>query len=217
MDSTMYFFISIILFLLRIGITIYCVNTAGQLSRSKFGWGLFGFIVPLLALIWIQFMKPKYSEEELRDKAVSIQTDGRVFDSTNFSQDNLNIQKNALLKLKEENLLSEVEYKEKLQRVIEKEKEEINLKQEKQFDQLVLKQIEPLIQKLDDLLKSDLLTQEEYEAKKNQLISNKSRQLKEKKADLEQVDDNIGGVALIAILAVFDLMILFLIIGNLLG
>jgi len=48
-----------ILFIFRIVITVYCVNKAGKLNRSKFGWGVFAFILPLIALIWIQFMKPK--------------------------------------------------------------------------------------------------------------------------------------------------------------
>ncbi|MAZ72340.1 MAG: hypothetical protein CMC70_04250 [Flavobacteriaceae bacterium] len=51
--------ITLIFLALRIGITIYCVNKAGELNRSKGGWGIFGFLLPIIALIWIQFMKPK--------------------------------------------------------------------------------------------------------------------------------------------------------------
>jgi len=47
------------LFVLRIIITVYCVNKAKKLNRSVWGWGLFGFFIPVIALIWIQFMKPK--------------------------------------------------------------------------------------------------------------------------------------------------------------
>lgn len=43
---------------LRIVGAIYCSNKAGQLNRSKGGWGFFGFMAPILAMIWIQFMKP---------------------------------------------------------------------------------------------------------------------------------------------------------------
>lgn len=49
----------IVSFLLRVVITIYCVNKAGKLNRNKGGWGIFGFILPIIAFIWIQFMKPK--------------------------------------------------------------------------------------------------------------------------------------------------------------
>ncbi len=49
----------LILLVLRIVITIYCVNKAGDLNRSKGGWGIFAFLLPIVALIWIQFMKPK--------------------------------------------------------------------------------------------------------------------------------------------------------------
>lgn len=56
--------LTIFLMLLRIGITIYCVNKAGQLNRSQAGWGIFGFFLPLIAVIWIQFMKPKMLWED---------------------------------------------------------------------------------------------------------------------------------------------------------
>jgi hypothetical protein len=59
MDEGSYAVLQIILLAVRIGITVYCVNKAGELNRSKGGWGVFGFFLPIIALIWIQFMKPK--------------------------------------------------------------------------------------------------------------------------------------------------------------
>jgi hypothetical protein len=59
MDQSSYAGLQIILFIVRIFITIYCVNKAGELNRSKGGWGVFGFFLPIVAIIWIQFMKPK--------------------------------------------------------------------------------------------------------------------------------------------------------------
>ena len=59
MDESSYAGLKVIYFVARIAITIYCVNKAGKLNRSKGGWGVFGFLLPILALIWIQFMKPK--------------------------------------------------------------------------------------------------------------------------------------------------------------
>lgn len=43
---------------LRIVAVIVCVNKAKELNRSAGGWGFFGFISPILAMICIQFMKP---------------------------------------------------------------------------------------------------------------------------------------------------------------
>jgi len=43
---------------LRIVGVIVCVNKAKKLNRSEGGWGFFGFVSPILAMIWIQFMKP---------------------------------------------------------------------------------------------------------------------------------------------------------------
>lgn len=37
---------------------IVCVNKAKQLNRPTGGWGFFGFVSPIVAMIWIQFMKP---------------------------------------------------------------------------------------------------------------------------------------------------------------
>ena len=43
---------------LRILGIIVCRNKAEELNRNKGGWGFFGFISPIVAMIWIQFMKP---------------------------------------------------------------------------------------------------------------------------------------------------------------
>lgn len=48
----------------RIVITVICVNKAKKLNRNAFGWGFFGLILPIIAIIWIQFMKPKTHWEE---------------------------------------------------------------------------------------------------------------------------------------------------------
>ena len=57
---------------LRIAGVIVCSNKAEELNRSKGGWGFFGFVSPILAMIWIQFMKPvmKWDENvELTEEA----------------------------------------------------------------------------------------------------------------------------------------------------
>ncbi|MBC8548981.1 MAG: hypothetical protein H8D23_04960 [Candidatus Brocadiales bacterium] len=69
MSESMYGFVSIFLIVLRIVITVYCVNKANQLNRSKWGWGLFGFFFPIIAVIWIQFMKPHIIWESNPDLA----------------------------------------------------------------------------------------------------------------------------------------------------
>lgn len=48
----------IIQLVLRIVGTVVCVNKAKSLNRSTGGWGFFGFVSPILAMIWIHFMKP---------------------------------------------------------------------------------------------------------------------------------------------------------------
>ncbi len=56
--------LQLFLLAIRILITVYCVNKAKQLNRSEFGWGIFGFFFPIIALIWIQFMKPRMQWEQ---------------------------------------------------------------------------------------------------------------------------------------------------------
>jgi hypothetical protein len=43
---------------LRVLGTVVCINKAKQLNRDPTVWGIFGFFMPLVAIIWIQFMKP---------------------------------------------------------------------------------------------------------------------------------------------------------------
>ena len=50
--------------ILRIIITVICVRKARELNRSTLGWGIFGFFLPIIAIIWIQFVKPKTRWEE---------------------------------------------------------------------------------------------------------------------------------------------------------
>jgi hypothetical protein len=48
----------IFVLILRIVGAAVCANKAKELNRSTGGWGFFGFISPIIAMIWIQFMKP---------------------------------------------------------------------------------------------------------------------------------------------------------------
>ena len=48
----------IVQLVLRIIGVVVCSNKAKELNRSTGGWGFFGFISPIIAMIWIQFIKP---------------------------------------------------------------------------------------------------------------------------------------------------------------
>ena len=60
----------IIYLLFRIGVIVICVKKAKSLNRGAGRWGLFGFCLPIPAIIWIQFMKPimKWDENINIDK-----------------------------------------------------------------------------------------------------------------------------------------------------
>ena len=50
-------FVIIQLVLRIIGIFV-CSSKAKELNRSSGGWGFFGFISPIIAMIWINCLKP---------------------------------------------------------------------------------------------------------------------------------------------------------------
>ena len=47
----------IIPLLLKIVGVIVCVRKAKSLYRNQFGWGFFGFISPIIAMIWVYNIK----------------------------------------------------------------------------------------------------------------------------------------------------------------
>lgn len=61
--------VPILLIVLRIVGVIVCSNKAGELNRNKGGWGFFGFVSPIIAMIWINCMKPimTFEKEKLKE------------------------------------------------------------------------------------------------------------------------------------------------------
>jgi hypothetical protein len=59
-----------ILLALKIVGIVVCANKANDLNRSTGGWGFFGFVSPILAMIWIHSMNPviKWDENVKIDK-----------------------------------------------------------------------------------------------------------------------------------------------------
>ena len=53
--------------ILRIVGAIVCVNKAKELNRSTGGWGFFGFFMPIIAMIWVNCMKPNVEWENKSD------------------------------------------------------------------------------------------------------------------------------------------------------
>ena len=50
--------VAIFTLILRIVGAAVCSNKAKALNRSSGGWGFFGFLLPIIAMIWVHFMKP---------------------------------------------------------------------------------------------------------------------------------------------------------------
>jgi hypothetical protein len=50
--------IVIIQLIFRIVGAFVCANKAKNLNRNSGGWGFFGFVLPIVAMIWIHCLKP---------------------------------------------------------------------------------------------------------------------------------------------------------------
>ena len=50
--------LNIFLVVIRIVGIFVCVDKAQKLNRSQGGWGFFGFVSPIVAMIWIHCLKP---------------------------------------------------------------------------------------------------------------------------------------------------------------
>lgn len=115
-------------------------------------------------------------------------------ESTDFN----NKQKELLLDLKKDNLLSEEEFQEKMKLIIDKETKETAEYERKQHEQKINQEIQPYLKKLEDSLKAGLITQEEFEAKKSLLIPAMEKRHKksienQKKTDLRmKIGASIG-------------------------
>ena len=62
--------LNLVLLVVRVLIIIYCVNKAKKLGISQWGWGIFAFFIPILALIIIQFQKPKTQVKPVSDSDI---------------------------------------------------------------------------------------------------------------------------------------------------
>jgi hypothetical protein len=179
MDNETIMILTASLFIIRIIITVYCANKAENLNRNMFLWGLFGFIFPIIALIWIQFKKELkiqgisdqiYENKELADSKEDLKK----------STDQIFFQKISLTDLKKQNLLSEIEYQEKMQKLQEKEqnlfttKKEVEEKEKvEKYKFLIEKQIEPSVEKLKILFDTGIISKSEFDQKKAQTFAEK--------------------------------------------
>lgn len=193
MDQQTYVLLSVILIILRIIITVYCINRAEVLQRSKLGWGFFGFILPLLALIWIQFVKSKdkvlnpISQEAkiISDNSTTIKSNPEIIDKLEVDDlEILNQQIRSLKKIKNEGLLSEIEFNEKYNTLKIKEKSLFDSKMEleilhkrQRFENTVNHEIQPIVDELEKLKNSGLLSDKEFKEKKEKLFNEKKAEL----------------------------------------
>jgi len=105
------------------------------------------------------------------------------------SSDFIRRQKEILSELLRDKLISEEEYNFKLKAILEKESEENKEQFEKELDTQVKNEISSSILKLENSLKAGLLTQEEFEQKKECLYNNKKEELIKKGFNPSKVEE----------------------------
>ena len=57
----------IFLLILSIVGAVVCSNRAKELNRSTGSWGFFGFFMPIIAMIWVNCLKPNVEWEKKSD------------------------------------------------------------------------------------------------------------------------------------------------------
>lgn len=57
----------IFLLIIRVLAANYCTSRARLLNRNVLGWGIFGFVSPLLACLWIKGLRTKTSQTAYDD------------------------------------------------------------------------------------------------------------------------------------------------------
>jgi hypothetical protein len=162
MDPNIYIFTTIVLFILRIIITIYCINKATVLERNRTAWGLLGFLLPIVAIVWIQFIKPKNlskNSEVVPAKSIS-----------EINHDTIRGLKKSLNGLKEKQLINETEYLEKNKLLNSQEQEILNIGKSQQLERLIADRTKPTLIELEKLLNSGILNLAEFNEKKSKLV-----------------------------------------------
>ena len=73
-------------FIISIVSAIYCSNRAKYLNRNQFWWAVFGFLMPLFAIIWISIAKENNSSNPQQNNQINLNNNF----NNNFSNSNFN-------------------------------------------------------------------------------------------------------------------------------
>lgn len=161
-------FILVFVFI-RFLIIFWILNIAKYLNRNQIFWGIFAFIFPSLSLIIIGQLK-------------GIKTNSIISRNENQeSQLSFEDQRKILLDLKQNDILSDIEYLEKTNKLSESEKKLTEINENIAIEKKVEELIKPYVIKLEELLKLNLLTNEEFDQKKKILIEKQTEKIQEEK------------------------------------
>jgi hypothetical protein len=151
--------------IIRIIVTIWVVNIARRQNRNTFGWGLFSFLLPSIALIISGLSNKLWRDIEGENKESSNET--KIADDPMI----------GLIKLKENGILSDSEYEKKIVEINLSKDQKENNRLNQIFAQKLRDRTKPLIELSLDAKNKGLLTEEEFERKVQEIITKYSHEI----------------------------------------
>jgi hypothetical protein len=153
---------SFILLLIRIVAVVWTINLSQRLERNPWTWGFFTLITPHLSLIILGQQKSKEYVNEISQERKTIENN-----------------KANLYSLWSNGFITDTEYKEKFDDIREQEKIADKKEMDERVKAIVNERIKPYLDELFHLYQSNLLSEEEYRDKKNELIEKYTNKVKQ--------------------------------------
>ncbi|MCD4731681.1 MAG: SHOCT domain-containing protein [Bacteroidales bacterium] len=179
---------SLITLIIRVACIFWIVSIAKGLNRNQLSWGVFAFFLPSIALIIIGQTKEKKVESNFK----SLDASKNFIDENNIINTKTKTiadQKNILTELKHKGILTNDEYNEKLGQLLQQEENIRKKMNNESIQKLVEKKIRPIIEKLSELKANNVLSDEEFKKKENELIKRITEEIQDKLKKNSQIEE----------------------------
>jgi hypothetical protein len=182
--------LQIISLIIWIAIIIYCVNKADDLNRDKFGWGIFSFFFPIIAVIWIQFIDPIEDDETSKIPNKKPQIIINIQKTDTDLKDPLE----TLNELKAKGIITESEFEEKHKVISEQIRQNKVDGELHDWYQILKKRIDikskPLIELALKAKTDGVISEIEYEAKEKEIFAKCSSEILKRDSFINKIAYN---------------------------
>lgn len=145
--------VSLLSLFVRIGLGFYVSNSADSLGRSKVFWGIIGFLDSFVAFVALGASVKLFSHDE--------NTNEQIF----IINDKIITKQNAINELKNNGLIDDAEFNNKMQELKSEYFEDVNVVIYNNKIENAGEELEYKKNKLEDALRLGIITEEEYEHK----------------------------------------------------